>query len=208
MLRPGILEELTDNPNIQRHISPETRGLIKNVTGPIVEVGGTTAELVAPHILPANPITIDLIQWRGKNIDIIADGKALPFPDNCLGMVLADHICATDYNDPAIRAFIDKERNGSSAQRRQRQMELEAQKDYGRFAANPQDEVHHNLRIGFMREMNRVIQPNGLIAFGAITDQDIVVAESLGWSCVEIFGQRQFAGHHMYDVLFRAPSSS
>ena len=201
------IEELTNTPNFKNQPSLKTLDLIATIKGPIVEVGGTTHKLIDPELLPHKPITTNRKKWGEESIDLITDGKALPFADKSIPMIMADHISLADLIE--YESYIHSEDPATTPQERQGDIKEFAKKDYRLFIENPDSEIKYNLRINIMREINRVVEPGGIVAFGALNDLDMQVAETLGWSTIEIIGEQHIAGGLThYDVVFQKPTDS
>ena len=104
------IEELTNNPNFKNQPNHKTLDLIATIKGPIVEIGGTTHKLINPELLPRKPITTDRKKWGEESIDLITDGKALPFVDKSIPMIMADHISLADLIE--YESYISQRRPG------------------------------------------------------------------------------------------------
>lgn len=177
-----------------------TLDIIRNVKGPIVEVGGHAHEILpSKDILPSEPITSDVGLRRHSEVALLADGKQLPFADNSIALFMADHISNTDLLDANVRAYIDSARNRREFFKRQDQAGKWSDQEYTIFASDPNAAVRLNLRINFMKEMKRAVEPGGLMLFGHISANDIVVATELGWEVVQKVPTQQ----DTYNCLFR-----
>ncbi len=205
MIEAVMLQELTDSPNMKRHLSAPMLQLIRKVQGPIVEVGGTTKRLIDPTWLPSRPITTDIEQWPGRPVDIVADGKQLPFQDKSIPFLLADHIPQIDQFGRPSKEFLRNVVGRNRAEQEALVLE-QVRKDYARYALSPNQRVDYNLRINLMIEMNRVATPAGLIALGTVNDLDIDVATRLGWDILEVFGTKELGASTVYDILFQTPA--
>ena len=195
----------TNNPDSMSIPREEMRHELSRTDGPIIEVGGTTKELINPRLLPFPPITTDLNKFRHKPVDIIADGKNLPLKDHSVAVIMADHIGTSDLYGTDIRQFIDYGEEGSR-ESRQGLVHRRAANEYAKFLNNPDEKVLYNLRIQFMKEMSRVVRPGGLVVFESLNELDTKVAEKLGWKIEDVFDVRQQRDlTHVFNVIFRVP---
>lgn len=165
---------------------------IKNVNGPIVEVGGPTTRgfrlLQDRPMLPSRPIISNVD--RHEIVDLRASATAMPFANDTVGMFLASHISRVDYSKFP----------GSTIEFQTMQSEMATQ-EYAEVLRDANYVPQHALRIGTLQEMHRTLKPGGLVLFECLADRDVEIAEHLGFAVLHQSGAQGTAGETLDCVL-------
>jgi len=191
--------------NRNPELTDTARHEIESVVGPIVEIGGPTERgfrlLQDLPILTSRPEITNVPDFFGtdpQKIDKLVDGMDMPYEEGSIGMFLASSLATVDF------VKLNKTVDSADFEHEQKAWETHADEEYQRILSDSEYNPTHNLRIGVLKEMTRVLRSDGLILFEAIGPQDIAVASALGHNVIQ---QSQAAnGGAVYDCLFKKSS--
>lgn len=186
---------------------------LKGIQGPFIEIGGPTdggyvflhdIELPSPVIITNvsdNPLPFAPdSKVLATHVEKVFDGRHLPYPDNSLAMVLAQHLpvvddqqydfsSLSDEDDKQLWSIIDRSR--------------ELEKQVAATGHITDETLHICLRLAIAKEVYTKLQPGGLYLTDATKDQQKAF-QVLGFSVAAEFDRRLLdsSKESHYDLVF------
>jgi hypothetical protein len=192
--------------------------VFQQAKGPVLEIGGPTEigfYFLDKRALPSRPIigNVTTENWDGSTfeVDMMIDGRDLPFADHSLGMVLSAHIPKYDYVDehigPLTQADDDADLFNLAISRAKATLELVTE-----TKVVDREVMESSLRFAIAHEVYDKLIPGGLYltdgeqfeidAYGALGFELIASFDEI--SLVTITGIPE----HSFSVVLRKPDQS
>lgn len=175
---------------------------LEGVKRPVIEIGGPTgssyAALSSAKLAVKPIITGYYDQRESRSVDIIADGRALPFATQAIGAVLMSSIPYRDINNPKpgplFPKYVTRAAYCSFSERIQR----------GRDPYRIPPELKDSPRLGAMLEASRVLVDLGLLIMRHTDNADLAILKGFGFQ-LAAHNQRITQTGKAEDALGRPP---
>jgi hypothetical protein len=187
--------------------------------GPILELGGPTETgfyFLEDRSLPSRPVVTNRNKeyYDGEpieGVELIIDGRELPFGDETLGVVLSAHIPKYDIQDPKYDLLKDKEERNKSLDFSLAQAN-EAMQRVSVTQGVDEAAVNESLRLAIAQNIYDKLVPNGLYLTDA-DEYEVDAYRALGFEVIASFDEATLVAlsgsdEHYFSLVLRKPDGA